>query len=437
LNEQKVAIIGAGPCGLATCKTLAEFGLDYECLEASHELGGIWNVERGGGGYRSLQTNTSTGSMSYADFPFQERSPTYPNAQQMLEYFQRYADHFQLGDHIRFGSRVVHALPSVDGTWQVELETGEVRQYSSLVVATGQYTSPRLPHAFIPGTFSGQHLHVFDYLDATTPIDLRGKQVLIVGLGSSAAEVAAELCNPEAPPGCAGQVILSARSGRWVLPKLIDGKPLDARAPHPSARLPAPIRALPGDSGQWLMRRLMGKLLKGQSARVGGPEALGLPTPVIKPWEDRPTMSLDFIPALQAGRIDVRPGIQRFDGATVHFTDGTRADVDVILYATGYQLNFPFLDRETLGCDATELGLYQRISHPAHDQLFFVGCCRVMCSMWPLAEQQSRWIGKLLSGAFKLPPGSRRRRHAVRLASALPVLCNFYIEALRSEARGF
>ena len=433
---QKVAVIGAGPCGIAACKTLAEFGLDYECLEASDELGGIWNIERGGGGYRSLQTNTSTGSMSFADFPFEPGGPTYPNARQMLQYFQRYADHFRVCEHIHFGSRVIGALPLADGSWTLELANGQVREYSSVVVATGQYTSPSRPHAAIPGHFSGEHLHVFDYLDATMPIDLRDKRVIVVGLGSSAAELAAELCNPEAPAGCASQLILSARSGRWVLPKLIGGKPLDARSPHPAARLPALLRALPGNSGTWLMRRALGKFLREQSARLGGPEALGLPTPLITPWEDRPTLSLDFIPALQAGRIDVRPGIQSFDNSTVQFTDGTRATADVILYATGYQLSFPFLDNDTLGCEAPDLALYQRISHPDHDQLFFVGCCRVMCSLWPLAEQQSRWVARLLSGSFELPSAKTRRKHATALARSLPVICSFYVEELRREARG-
>ena len=437
MRENKVAIIGAGPCGLAACKTFAEYGLDYECLEASDEIAGIWNIERGGGGYRSLQTNTSTRGMAYSDFPFQGKEPSFRNAQQMVQYFQAYADHFQLSNQIRFHSRVVRAAPDPDGQWQIELGTGEVRQYSSVVVATGQYNSPRLPHASIPGQFSGRHFHVSDYLDTTTPIDLRGKRVLVVGLGSSAAEVAAELCNPEAPAGCAGQVILSARSGRWVLPKLIDGKPLDVRAPHSADRLPATVRALPGNSGQWLMRRALGKLLKSQSAKIGGARALGLPDPEIAPWEDRPTMSLDFIPALQAGQIDVRPGIQRFDHTTVHFTDGSQTEIDIILYATGYQLDFPYLDQKTLGCDARELQLYQRISHPVHDQLFFVGCCRVMCSMWPLAEQQSRWVASLLSGGFKLPSEIKRRDRAITLARTLPVICNFYVEELRRESRGF
>ena len=367
MTDHSVAVIGAGPCGLPACKTLDEFGIDYECLEAGDGVGGIWNVERGpGGGYRSLQTNTSTGRMSYSDFPFGDDDPTYPNAEQMVRYFESYAEKFDLHRRIRFGQRVERARPLDGGGWQVELGGGETREYDSLVVATGQYNFPRRPHDSIPGRFLGESLHVFDYLDAATPVDCRDKRVVVVGLGSSAAELAAELCDPDSKVGRASQVILSARSGRWVLPKMIDGEPLDAKAPQPAARLPGPPRIHPRESGAWALRWALGKVMRAQSKKFGGTKALGLPEPEIEPWEDRPTMSLDFIPALQAGRIDVRPGIRSFEGSTVHFDDGTQTDADVILYATGYQLHFPFIETETLGCEAPELALYQRISHPVH-----------------------------------------------------------------------
>jgi hypothetical protein len=146
-------------------------------------------------------------------------------------------------------------------------------------------------------------------------------------------------------------------------------------------------------------------------------------------------MSEEFIPALREGRIDVRPGISGFEGKRVSFDDGSHAEADVILYATGYELDFPYLSRETLGCGAPELRLYQRIAHPAYQNLFFLGCCRVMCSMWPLAEQQSLWIARLLSGAFALPAPAERQRLAVPLARSLPVICNFYVDELRQQAR--
>jgi cation diffusion facilitator CzcD-associated flavoprotein CzcO len=436
VSTRNVAVVGAGPCGLTACKTLTQAGFDVDCFEASDRIGGVWNVESGNSGaYRSLHTNTSTRAMAYSDFPFGDSYPLFPSAEQMSKYFESYVDQFGLRERIQFSNPVTRARPAEGGGWWVEAADGTQREYSTLVVATGQYAAPRRPNPPIAGEFDGEQLHVFEYLDAVTPVDCRGKRVVVVGLGSSAAELAAELSNPEAAAGSAAQVTLAARSGRWVLSKMIDGMPLDSRSPHPADPLPKPFNQLPSFLGIRLMRTVMGRAIR--SRAINRTEAYGLPVPSIQPWEERPTMSLDFIPALEANRVDVRPGISRFDGSRVVYEDGSQGEADVVLYATGYELSFPFLDRATLGCDAPQLSLYQRVAHPAHDDLFFIGCCRVLCSLWPLAEQQSHWIAKLLDGSFSLPKQSVRARKAVPLARALPVICNFYVDSLRREAGGF
>jgi dimethylaniline monooxygenase (N-oxide forming) len=435
VTKRKVAVIGAGPCGLPACKSLAEFGIDYECLEASDAIGGVWKLDdTPSGAYRSLHTNTSTHAMAYSDFPFADDLPSFPSAGQMVAYFEAYADHFGLREQIRFGRRVCSASPTADGGWRLETEDGSECEYSALIVATGQYVAPRWPKRGALGSFAGEQLHAFDYLDAATPVDCRGKRVVVVGLGSSAAEIAAELSDPDSELGAASRVTLSARSGRWVVPKVVNGKPLDARAPHPSTALPAPLRAVPEAALTWLMRRVLKVVMKSQSPKL--PPEVGLPKPAIEPWEERPTLSLDFIPALEQRRIDVRPGIAGFEGRRVRFSDGSSCEADVILYATGYDLDFPYIADEVLGCEAPELQLYRRIAHPEQDNLFFVGCCRVLCSMWPLAEQQSRWVARLLGGAFELPGAEIRRREAVSLRGSLPVICNLYIDALRRQAGG-
>ncbi|MDA1075901.1 MAG: hypothetical protein O3A63_14220, partial [Proteobacteria bacterium] len=299
----------------------------------------------------------------------------------------------------------------------------------------GQYTSPHQPHHTYPGHFRGEFLHVYDYYDILKPVDLRGKRVIVVGLGTSAAELAAELANPDTKEGCAGQVILSARSGRWVVPKLAEG-PMDSSTPHISVPPPSFLRVLPPGVSNWLTRRMMGKGMRQFVSSYGGASALGLPEPVLKPWEERPTLSFDFIPMLKAGRIDVRAGIERFDDTTVYFSDGSHTEADVILYATGYDLHFPFLNADTLGVNANDLSLYRHISHCEHDNLFFIGYCRVMCALWPVAEQQSLWLARLLTGQFILPDANKRRRRGVSLRRSLPVMCSLYVEALRKDAGG-
>ncbi|MBW2726928.1 MAG: NAD(P)-binding protein, partial [Deltaproteobacteria bacterium] len=88
LDIRKIGVIGAGPCGLSACKALEDAGLEYECLEASRSVGGVWNLESGAtGAYRSLHTNTSTHAMAYSDFPFRVDSPRHLPAAELQEYF--------------------------------------------------------------------------------------------------------------------------------------------------------------------------------------------------------------------------------------------------------------------------------------------------------------------------------------------------------------
>ena len=107
----------------------------------------------------------------------------------MLSYFNSYTDHFNLRPHIRFNTKVAAVKPTEANQWIVQFEDGSSSQYASIIFATGQYTAPRQPHASIAGQFNGQHMTVQDYMDVQNPVDLRNKTILVVGLGSSAAEI--------------------------------------------------------------------------------------------------------------------------------------------------------------------------------------------------------------------------------------------------------
>jgi dimethylaniline monooxygenase (N-oxide forming) len=432
--ENQVCVIGAGPSGLAACKVLAERGVSFECFEAGRTVGGIWDVEGGyGGGYRSLHTNTSTEKMAFTDFPFPDDSPRFPSHSQMLDYFNAYADHFGIRDRIHLNSRVDRASPLDDRRWRIQLAGGETRDYAACIVATGQYGTKRWPEPAPPGRFDGDQIHASDYLDPTTPLDCRGKRVVVVGLGSSAAEIATELAGGKEGEPIASRVMLSARSGRYIMPKFYNGEPLDKNAPHPGMKLPAATRLVPERARIRVMQGFLKKTFAKIQQDVGGPMDWSLPEPSFPPWAERPTLSDGFIPALQSGRIEGMPGIAAFDGSTIKFTDGSIAEADIIVYATGYQLNFPFLDREVLGCEASDISLYQRIAHPSRSNLYFIGFTRVLCSLWPLSEQQAHWLGGVLTGSITLPAESIRTRRAVQVARDLPVFCNFHVLDLRAD----
>jgi hypothetical protein len=158
-----------------------------------------------------------------------------------------------------------------------------------------------------------------------------------------------------------------------------------------------------------------------------------LPTPSFPAWGDRPTLSHGFIPALEAGRIQPVPGIAGYAGTTVAFTDGSAAEADVVIYATGYQLRFPFLKTSMLGCEPIDLSLYRRIAHPTRENLYFIGFTKVLCSLWPLSEQQAKWLAGVLGGTVTLPSQAEQQRRSIEVGRALPVFCNWDVLDLRSD----
>jgi cation diffusion facilitator CzcD-associated flavoprotein CzcO len=433
-HGRPIAVIGAGPSGLATCKNLRNAGLAFECFDAASTVGGIWNVEaERSGGYRSLHTNTSTGKMMLSEFPFPEGTPDFPDHSEMLRYFEAYTEHFGLADAIRLETAVDAANPTDDGGWRLRFADGSEREFAACVVATGQYGTPRMPEPAPEGSFSGEQIHAFDYLDAQTPIDCTGKRVVVVGLGSSAAEIATELGGGREGPTLASEVILSARSGRYIVPKRINGKPLDDNSPHPTAPLPKTVRWVPEAVQVKLMQSFINKVFGGMAADVGDPAKWNLPSPRFPAYEERPTISDGFISALDAGRVQGRPGIAGFAGNTVRFSDDTAFEADLVIWGTGYHLAFPFLSRDVLGCDAPDLALYRRIVHPTQRNLYFIGFTRVLCSLWPVSEVQAVWLSHLLRGDFELPPPARQAKDTIAVAQALPVFCNLHAAQLRAD----
>lgn len=434
ITTDRVCVIGAGPSGLAACKTLREANIPFDCFEANRGIGGLWDIEGSqSGGYRSLHTNTSNAKMAFSDFPFPDESPQFLSHSELLDYFNAYVDRFGFREQIRTDCRVTSARPTTEGTWQIDLEEGSCQEYRACIVATGQYGTRHWPDPPTPGQFAGDQIHAADYFDPETPVDCRGKRVVVVGLGSSAAEIATELAGGQDGPTLASHVVLSARSGRYILPKLFHGQPLDANAPHPSQPLPGIVEWLPEAIRIRLLRAVMQRALGKVEQEIGRPSDWNLPNPTFGPWAERPTLSEGFIPALEAGRIESRPGIAAFDESTISFTDGSGFDADVVIWATGYRPGFAFLDDEILGCPADELALYRRIAHPSHPNLYFVGFTRVICSLWPVSEQQAKWLVGVLKGRIDLPNQARQVRHSIQVAKTLPVFCNSYVADLRRD----
>lgn len=385
---------------MTSIKALADAGVPFDCFEESDRPGGLWvfgNANGKSAAYRSLSINTSRDRMQYADFPMPRDYPHYPGHAQIAAYFDAYVDHFGLRPRIRFRVRVDRVEPDGDGGFRVTTSDGATRTYRAVIVANGHHWDPSFPDPPFPGRFGGVTLHSSEYVDPAEPFELRGKRVLVVGIGNSAVDIACEL----SAPGVAAKVVLSTRRGAWVLPKFVFGRPLDQLGVTPGF-LPLRVRQGIGH----LLYRLI----------VGNPEKYGLPRPDHLIGGAHPTVSSDLLPRLAAGRITPKPKVSRLLGGEVEFADGTREPLDVIVYATGYKVTFPFFEPSFVSAPNNELPLYFRTIHPEIPGLYFVGLAQPLGAIMPIAELQAKLIADHLTGAYQTPSpeAMRAAAHAER-----------------------
>ena len=396
----RIAIVGAGPSGLAALRALTNAGFDAVAFERGNRVGGVWTLEdRPTAAYRSLHLITSRARTEFEEHPMPDGTPDYPRQDQVGRYIEDYADHFGLTDRIRLGAEVVAARHLDGGGWEVELASGDTERADVLVAANGHNEVPKWPDPPYPGEFSGRQLHALDYDD---PDELRDRRVMVVGMGNSAMDIVTDASY------VAERAFLSVRHGSWVIPKRLLGKPAD-QVVRPWMAVNVPW---------WIRQPVSEALLR---ITVGPPERYGLPAPERGLFQSHPTITDTVLSRISHGEIAPKPGLERFEGEAVRFTDGSSERVDTIVWCTGYQVEVPFLDESIVGPDPRELPLYKRVLHLEHDDLFFVGLMQSTGSAFPIVERQSTLLAEHLAGRWAPPSPAemraeteRRRNRALR-----------------------
>jgi len=392
--HKRACIVGAGSSGIATVKALADAGIDFDCFEKGDRVGGNWvygNTNGMSSAYEGLYINTSRDRMQYADYPMPREYPDFPHHTQIARYFEEYVDRFGLRSKITFGTGVAKAMleGGARGKWRVRVEgaVNDERTYDFLLVANGHHWDALWPDPRYPGAdeFEGKQLHSHDY---RTKEVLRGKRVLVVGMGNSAMDIAVESSE------CAAATFLSARRGVHVVPKYMFGKPLDQIVT--TTKIP------------WAVRRKMAETI--HKITVGEMTRYGLPKPDHRLLDAHPTISGRILDRLTHGTIKPKPGVSKLGAKTVTFTDGTVEDVDVIVWSTGYKVTFPFFEESFVTAKDNDLPLFFRVFHPEHPQLAFVGLLQPLGAIMPLAEAQSKWLAKYIRGEYALPAPNEMRR---------------------------
>ncbi|XP_005492323.2 dimethylaniline monooxygenase [N-oxide-forming] 2 isoform X1 [Zonotrichia albicollis] len=414
---RRVAVIGAGAGGLASVKCCLDEGLEPTCFESSEDIGGIWRYTDSTDSrritvYRSVITNTSKEMSCFSDFPFPEDFPNYLPHSLVLEYLRMYAQHFDLLRHIRFQTTVlsVRKCPdfSTSGRWEVVTESHGVREshvFDAVMVCTGHYQEPYLPLASFPGIeshFKGRYLHSWEYRDVQA---FQGKRVLVLGIGNTGGDLSVELSR------VAAKVFLSTRSHTWVASRVSDqGFPVDMVS---TTRFNSFL--------DWLLPSALTRRIKFRKFNSWFNHTnYGLASSKSSKFKIIINEELPF--CLLSGAVVLKPNVKEFTESSAVFEDGTtEGNIDVVLFATGYNFSFPFLEESVRGSIHDNRSLYNCIFPPQLEQptLAIIGLIQLTGSIMVGSEMQARWVTGVFAGWNKLPPPSRMMAEVLKRKPAV------------------
>lgn len=372
------AVIGAGPSGLAAARALQQQGIDVDGYEASHGVGGLWDIRNPRSTmYASAHLISSRTTTQFAEFPM-ATAVDYPSHRQLREYFQAYAERFGLLSLFRFETAVVRLEPR-DGGWDLVAEgpQGRVtRWYDGVILANGTLAEPNIPT--FRGTFSGEQMHTSAYKH---PDQLAGRRVLLIGAGNSGCDIAVDAVHH------AASVDMSVRRGYHFVPRYLFGRPSDTLNQG---------RPLPPRIKQAVDSRVL-------RAFTGDPVRFGFPKPDHRIYESHPIVNTMVLNHLGQGDLRIRPDIDRFDQRTVHFRDGSRDDYDLVLLATGYRLDYPFVDRRHVSWHGASPRLFLNVFPAGFNGLFVMGMIEAAGIGWQGRFEQAELLASYLAAVERTP----------------------------------
>jgi thioredoxin reductase len=387
--KKRVCVIGAGPSGITAAKNLLDEGHQVTVFDLGTEVGGNWVFNESTGHSSVFETTHIISSRTlseYADYPMPADYPDYPSHRHLARYFQDYASHFKLYPHIRFNTLVESCILKGDGQWLVSTVSDGIQsehEFDALAVCNGHHWLPRMPA--YPGHFAGEFIHSHEVKRFAR---FAGKRVLVIGGGNSACDVAVESSR------VAAAVDMSWRRGYWIAPKFMMGKPADVF----STKI------------HWLPRSWWQKLSAlSLFFRNGRNTDYGLPEPDGPLGSHHPTINEDLFFTIRHGKIRPRPDIDRVDGETVYFKDGSSGAYDIIVACTGYIISHPFFDKQLVDYSEGEVPLWLRMIHPEIRSLYFIGLFQPLGCIWPGSELQSKIMARELAGKWHRPIDIQKR----------------------------
>jgi cation diffusion facilitator CzcD-associated flavoprotein CzcO len=345
-RSEHYCVIGAGPAGLLAARSLKHAGIPYEQFDKNDDVGGIWDIKNEWSPmYETAHFISSKTVSNLPGFDMPDDYPDYPNHRQILAYLRSFARAYDLYPNMTFETSVERVEPEDDAKrWLVTFGNGETRRYRGLFLCSGNTWDPNVPD--YPGEFTGETMHSVRYRE---PREFSGKRVLVVGGGNSGCDIACDAAL------YAERAFISLRRGYHFIPKYFFGIPSDLFANK--VKLP---RVIERPVFELLLRMAVGDLTH-----------YGLPKPDHPVMASHPIMNTQLLHYLGHGDIAYRPDIERFEAKRVFFNDGSSEEVDLIVFATGYKVTYPYMDKNLFEWISKYPDLYLSSIHRDFDNV----CC--------------------------------------------------------------
>jgi NADPH-dependent 2,4-dienoyl-CoA reductase/sulfur reductase-like enzyme len=308
-----VVIIGAGPGGVSAAVCLHDLGIRPLLIDRADHVAASWR-----GRYDRLKLNTGRQFSHLPNRPYPKGTPTFPTRDQVVAYLDHHAR--EDGIALRLGTSVKRIDRSSRG-WRLTTSAGDI-DARQVVVATGYENSPVVPDWQGKDRFTGELMHSSAYRNPGPFVD---KQVLVVGAGSSAMEIAHDLAT-----GGAAKVWLAVRTPpNIILRTLPGGLPGDLMA--------TPLYHFPVRFADAIARAA-------RRAAIGDLTSFGLPVPnegifsrSARLGRAPAILDIEVIDAIKNSAIEVVAAVSALGGGSVTLADGTVLDPDVVIAATGYK----------------------------------------------------------------------------------------------------
>lgn len=378
----RYCVIGAGAAGISALQELRQAGYEVECFEKTDRVGGHWHTA-----YEALHLITSRDMTSFEGFPMPKGYPHFPRRDEVRAYIESYARHHGHFELITFNTEVVSVTPEDadlgpvgSAGWRVVTSGGEEGVFDGVLIANGHLWDAYVPQ--VPGDFTGKQLHSSKYKNVK---DLDGERILVVGAGNSGCDLAVDVAQHRL------EADIVIHQGVYFQPKAYFGVP----------RQEVPFLAEFSPEEQDLLGRLLARVSIGENHNYPG-----MPGPSAKTPADGPTTVNTLMPYwIHHGRVRVVPGLSRFEGTTVHFTDGTSREYDSILWATGFNVRLPFLDDvQVTWRDDVPVRYAGGILPDGVEKLYFVGLIAPRGPQIPIYGDQTKLITRMIGLHQKAGP---------------------------------